>query len=1616
MLKKIIIGFICLIFLIIVGLGIYIYMLDWNQHKKLVEERFSQITGMRAVIDGDLSVELIPSPKFTANQVKFFSKTGAREPLVQVNSISANVELMAMLHQKFILSSMTLTGANINYTVNEQGESNWKNTGASNKQPSGNIEVSFNDVRLSSCVFNYKDLQNDKHFEISNISGYVSAPSLKGPYKLNVQFIHNESEIKIGGSVVNNNGLMLDIIAENAATSSKLMMKGTLNNGAKGNLSLGTSHLAALSSVIFGSEALPQHYNDSFYVSFQYERDSDAIKLDNFNIAYSNQTKGNGTALLDLSKEKRHFVSNLDMAALNLDLIENICVDVVSALNKDQSSILPYLSGNSANINIKADHGLYRNAEIQNINLALGLENNILSVHKFNVDFPGNTTVKLAGKTDFNDVFTYSFENSLKTDDLRIFASLFGIDLAGLASDENKKSIFKKADASFSLSGNLQNLKLNLTNVLIDAVELRGNMGFIFDKDKTFVIADLNSSQIIFDKYIEPLPKDMASASLEEKIVHQFNLIPWKQNLGIDAHILIPSAVYNEVPLQKISLEAKLFDDKLNVKNLSIENIADAALHMQLDAKNIYTSPYFNELSYDVKTNNFPAFASALGIALGDQKLFQRKLFASQGALNGSIKDFNLSSVQKFGDAEFAYTGTVTREKEQTAIKGDLELKANNFVNLITALNFDYSPDIPITSFSLSGKISGTKNNFALDDLTAYLGANGIRGSLHLNNTAEKPILTAKLDFDKFDADRYLNLSKLQIISPIKDETQAFIMRPDILADKIDYAPLKKVNYNISSTAQQLVYHNKTYTSVIFESSLNDGLLKVSKFNTQHNENKIDLTFTLNSNNVPEIEGNYDIQSLLLPKLGGTIYEIQNGVLNSAGHFKSIIPSAKEFFENLSAKGNYNVANTAIKGWDLDLIKFELEQRKTTEGLESSVLNDLKNGLSPLTKVSGDFTVSNGVLITDNTLLESPVANSSMKLDLNLSNWLFTANFETIYRNASFSDVLKYTFGGNLVDPIVKVDLSESLKRIGETESMVEEAKEQQEKAQQQKLQDKIDSLKHQIEAELKNVSQMDRYISKYKPQTDKSDILDAYDLCLENVAEIKQMLSEMNDTLSNNPDEKVLMEIGTQLNSVKSRLSFIPKSLEDNFVLDSKYIFEDLFDKIAWVYNVATNNATYYTSLSDAYLAQIKLLQNTENPISEDIVSELKEDKEIITIDIEKIRTLHNKMRENYVAIVETTKASDMKEKNELTIQALQTLIAYTERMNKKILNNLRKFREVLELTADDDEQYIIYPPHDIDDIDTKQPTTAIPLINNKSGNSEAPKNLSDGTSEITLDKKKEQTASLILPEFENGLSASIQKFKISHAIPVKNIATVDASVKTDSGLAEQNIAVSTDISLNPEEKIADTGMQILAEPSISVLNEQPQDSILLKQANETVHSILAASSRVLSSSETATKTHLPIYKTFALNITDFSSDNNDNIDKNINMRDLSLKSGFKKNFKEPSSVLSFNQQMTVLNLLSSEKAAITPRFDNSNHLSTSSFVTTEKVADTVPSNSLIVNNKIRQSVSFSGNVGKSMLRNHTSVTQRSLSLPKQYLFVSNDVSVPFSGHIIKNMSLNVK
>lgn len=1309
MLKKVIIGIICFILLAAAGAGIYIYTLDWNKHKALVAQRLTQITGLKALIDGNLNVEIFPAPKITASRVKFYSANG-KTPLIIINQITANLELAPLIDNKFIVRSMMLEQPSINIEISEKGELNWKDVGKNSHNKSGNVEMTFDSVRINNATIAYENLQTKQEYNIPNISATVNAPSLQGPYKTDGKFIHNNSEIKFKGNISQNNSTSLNMAIENAVTGSKLTIEGTIGEHAKGTVSFDTRSLTDIVNIIFGENTLNNNYKEPMFFSFQYNYSANMAKLDNFATKYGRNITGSGNVLLNLKSEKS-IAAEFNMAKFDLNVLETIVRDYVAFSEKGGKLADTFISPYSVSFKLRSPNAFYKDVDAQNLNLGFNLNNGILDINSFGIVMPGETSFRTVGKVNLNDKLQYIFNQSVKSEDFRTFASVFGIDLTKQTAEDNKKSVFKRISSEIQLKGNLDGFEIYAPKTLVDSTVLGFNVRYTNEEEKKILKADIAASKIIFDKYVQVVPEKLKDASVKDKFLYQLNLIPWNNDILTTAQISIEDAVYNKIPMQDIVLQFSKEQDNLNIRNLSFKNIANAQLEMNAEIEKAFTEPQFKELSYNVKSNNFPVFASSLGLTDSNKELFKRKLFAAQGALAGNFNDFSLSSVQKFGDTEFSFTGLVSNpDKGKAAVNGDLELKTGNFTNFVKALNLNYTPDIPVTVFSAAGKIKGNTDIFEFSDINAQLGANGIKGIIQFDNTSSKPKLKAELDFDKFDASRLFNLPKKNTTAYISD-TADFIALPAFSDNKIDYIPLNKLDFDIKATAKSFIYGNKSYLTTKADVKLVKGVLNVASFETQNNTSTITGDFVLNSNNTPTIKGQYYIAGIKTPAIGGKIYRLAAGNLSASGIFDSDASSVKAFINELNSTGNFQLTDTAMKGWDLDIIKFDIEQRKSAAGFEKLVRDSLSSSSeSAFTKISGNYLIKGGKVSADKVLWQSPVVDMYMQLNLNLKDKLSDASFETIYHNASFSDVLKFALNGQLANPVLKLDLHETISRIEESEKLANAALIQRENEKNQKIKQKTAAAQKNLETALQTAERVSAEAKRFKPNSDDRAVNRTYDNNMRDIMTAKQKLSDLRTKLDTLLDEKALMDIEAEINSESAKLQLAPKTLEDNYIVDGKYVYDSIFNKIAWLFDAASNNTAYYNELSEAYVKQIALLKNGTEPLSDDTEEVLLKSIKKVSNDMEKINNLHTKMRDDYLFIVETSNVDAMQDNNEIARQALNTMLTYAKTLNKDIISSIESFITALKLDTRDYDDYMVKIPEQVNEIDPTQPTTNSP------------------------------------------------------------------------------------------------------------------------------------------------------------------------------------------------------------------------------------------------------------------------------------------------------------------
>ncbi len=117
------------VLLIIVALLIAPAFIDLNSFKPEITAEVKKATGRDLVIDGPVSLSLLPTPSVCVTGIRFFNMPGAKNPnMVEVKSVTVRPSLLALLTGGLEVSEVVLDQPKIVLEINAEGKPNWEFT------------------------------------------------------------------------------------------------------------------------------------------------------------------------------------------------------------------------------------------------------------------------------------------------------------------------------------------------------------------------------------------------------------------------------------------------------------------------------------------------------------------------------------------------------------------------------------------------------------------------------------------------------------------------------------------------------------------------------------------------------------------------------------------------------------------------------------------------------------------------------------------------------------------------------------------------------------------------------------------------------------------------------------------------------------------------------------------------------------------------------------------------------------------------------------------------------------------------------------------------------------------------------------------------------------------------------------------------------------------------------------------------------------------------------------------------------------------------------------------------------------------------------------------------
>jgi hypothetical protein len=212
-LRKIVIGVLALIVVVVVGVVIAVQAIDVNAYRGQIAEAAEKATGRALSIKGDLKLTIFTlTPSVSVADVTFENASwGSRPEMVKLKSFGAEVELIPLLSREIRVRRLVLDGADILIETDKQGRGNWvfegtgkspasAKDGKSGPGESGALPV-VSDVVVKDLALTFRDGRTGQQTTVRLDRFNASAKSSTSPLAIALAGTFNGQAVTVEGKL-----------------------------------------------------------------------------------------------------------------------------------------------------------------------------------------------------------------------------------------------------------------------------------------------------------------------------------------------------------------------------------------------------------------------------------------------------------------------------------------------------------------------------------------------------------------------------------------------------------------------------------------------------------------------------------------------------------------------------------------------------------------------------------------------------------------------------------------------------------------------------------------------------------------------------------------------------------------------------------------------------------------------------------------------------------------------------------------------------------------------------------------------------------------------------------------------------------------------------------------------------------------------------------------------------------------------------------------------------------------------------------------------------------------------------------------------------------------------
>ena len=594
--KKVLIGAGGVIGVLIVALLIAPSFFDLNQYKPQIVSEVKKATGRDLVIDGPVSLSLLPLPQVSVTGVKFFNVSGAKNPnMVEVKSVTVRPSLLALLGGGLEVSEVVLVEPKIVLEINAEGKPNWEfapsvaDAKAAAPKPASPKPISLGRLTVENGTLIFSDSKAGVSVVAEKANFSASVGSLDGPYALEGGATVNGAPLEIDLSVgaKGSAGLATNVALE--AGGGKLVFKGTLSELGPNASLAGVATIAADSLTGFIATlvslagqpvpVLPPLLASKFSFDGGIEVSQTKFAAKDFKLALAGDS-GSGSLSVTL-KPALIVDGKVVLPRIDLDRalagLQQPATPAAGGAKPAAPAVTPAPSGGdslltslTAKLSIEANEVIYNKEAIRNVALDLDAKGGAVAVPRLSATLPGDMVLQ-AKSTMSGDPAkpTVSGEFSLVGPKLRDTLKWLAVDVSELPANKLTR---------LSLKGRMSSAggKVQVTDAVFELDDVKGTGGVVvsFTVPLT-IVTTLDFDTLDLDPFLaKPAggakPASTASAPAPAQRAAAAPSVELKTKIA--------KLIYNKETIGGVEVDVTLQGSTLKLNDIKVSNLGGARL------------------------------------------------------------------------------------------------------------------------------------------------------------------------------------------------------------------------------------------------------------------------------------------------------------------------------------------------------------------------------------------------------------------------------------------------------------------------------------------------------------------------------------------------------------------------------------------------------------------------------------------------------------------------------------------------------------------------------------------------------------------------------------------------------------------------------------------------------------------------------------------------------------------------------------------------------------------------------------------------------------------------------------------------------------------------------